>query len=71
MLAELDAELRLLPIGDERMWGRVDVREGRISMDLSSFLPAPLREQMVRVMLGQVLRVPLPDLPEPYRLTAL
>jgi hypothetical protein len=70
LLAELDAELRLLPIDDETICV-TEVRDGRLTLELSSLWPAPLRELMARSMLGEALRVPLPALPEPFELTVL
>jgi hypothetical protein len=71
LLAELDAELELLPIDDEMICGVTEVRGGRIRLELSSLWPAPLRELMARSMLGEALRVPLPALPEPFAVTVL
>lgn len=69
LLADLDAELSLVPIEDDTICGVTEVRGSQIRLSLSSFWPESVRDAMARAMLGVALRVPLPALPEPYRVT--
>lgn len=72
LLVEFRVDVSELPITDPGFTGGTYVRDdGSMLFAMRAGQPAAEREMIARAMLGEVLRVPLPPLPEPYQLTAL
>lgn len=72
LLAEFGVDVSELPIPDPGFTGGTYVREdGSMLFAMRLGQPAAEREMIARAMLGEALRVPMPELPEPYRLTVV
>lgn len=72
LLAEFRVDVSELPISDPGFTGGTYVRDdGSLFFAMREGQPAAEREMIARAMLGEALRVPMPELPEPYRLTVL
>jgi hypothetical protein len=71
LLAEFDVELREYPPTDLPPCGYAVVRGGRIGLRMPAGQSWKVRDMMARSMLGQALRVPMPPLPAPYRLSEM
>lgn len=72
LLAEFHVDVSELPIEDPAFTGGTYIRDdGSILFAMRVGQPAAEREMIARAMLGRVLRVPMPPLPEPYQLTVV
>ena len=72
LLAEFRVDVSELPIEDHGFTGGTYIREdGSMLFAMREGQPAAEREMIARAMLGRALRVPMPELPEPYQLTLL
>lgn len=72
LLAEFRVDVTELPIPDRTFTGGTYVRpDGSLLFALRQGQPAAEREMISRAMLGRALRVPMPELPEPYQLTEM
>lgn len=71
LLAELGVDLQERPAADVPPCGYAVVRGAQISLRLPQGQNRWEREMVARAMIGDALRVPLPPLPEPYRLSEL
>jgi hypothetical protein len=72
LLAEFRVDVSELPIDEPGFTGGTYIRgDGSMLFAMREGQPAAEREMIARAMLGEALRVPMPPLPEPYRLTVL
>ncbi|MFD9072831.1 hypothetical protein [Streptomyces lasiicapitis] len=72
LLAEFRVDVSELPIPDPAFTGGTYIRkDGSMLFALRAGQPDAEREMIARAMLGKALRVPMPELPEPYQLTEL
>ncbi|MCX5598396.1 hypothetical protein OOK29_09625 [Streptomyces phaeochromogenes] len=72
LLAEFRVDVSELPIEDPGFTGGTYVRDdGSLFFAMREGQPAAEREMIARAMLGEALRVPMPELPAPYQLTVL
>lgn len=71
LLAELGVDLQERPAADLPPCGYARVEGRRIALRLPHGQNRWEREMVARAMIGDALRVPMPPLPEPYRLSEL
>lgn len=67
LLAELDVTLDESSITDPSFTGAAVVTRDRVILSMRPGQPDCERDAVARALLGRVLDVPLPPLPEPYR----
>lgn len=71
LLAEFNVLVEPMDLGEAKFTGYMAVlKSGRLLMALPDGRPQAEREMVVRSMLGQAFHVQLPDLPDPYQLSA-
>ncbi|MEU1443074.1 hypothetical protein [Streptomyces mirabilis] len=71
LLDELGAELVESSITEQGFTGYARREDGRLLLAMRRGQPVVERDCIARALLGDMLGVPLPPLPEPYQLTAL
>ncbi|MGW7087568.1 hypothetical protein ACWGH2_29285 [Streptomyces sp. NPDC054871] len=72
LLAEFRVDLSELPVDEPKFTGGTYVRPDGTMLFAMPAGQNPWERQMIaRAMLGQALRVPMPELPAPYQLTEL
>ncbi|WP_353945780.1 hypothetical protein ABII15_32120 [Streptomyces sp. HUAS MG91] len=71
LLADLDVELVETRITDREFFGYVLSEGGRLILALPASRDERERDTITRHLLGKAFRVPMPPLPDPYRLTLL
>jgi hypothetical protein len=71
LLAEFNVEISVLDCDPEFTGGAYVRKDGSLLFVKPAGRPAPEWEMMARSMLGRVLRVPMPKLPDLYQLTEL
>jgi hypothetical protein len=71
LLADLGIELSERPAADLPPCGYAVVRGGSVALRMPEGQNRWEREMVARSMIGSALRVPLPELPEPFRLSEM
>lgn len=71
LLAEFNVDVSVLEAGPGFTGGTYVREDGSLLFVRPAGRPVTEWELMARSMLGQALRVPMPELPEPYQLTEL
>lgn len=72
LLAEFNVDVSELQVDEPKFTGGTYIRpDGSMLFALPHGQNRWEREMIARSMLGQALRVPMPELPEPYQLTEL
>jgi hypothetical protein len=69
LLAELDVTLDESSITDPNFTGAAVVTREHVMLSMRAGQPDWERDAVARALLGRVLDVPLPPLPEPYRMS--
>ncbi|MFF8589997.1 hypothetical protein ACF061_00915 [Streptomyces sp. NPDC015220] len=71
LLAELDVDVSVLEAGPGFTGGTYVRDDGSVLLARPAGRPEAEWEMLARAMLGCLLRVPMPPLPEPYQLTVI
>lgn len=71
LLADLGIELLERPAADVPPCGYAVIRGGSIALRMPVGQNRWEREMIARSMIGNALRVPMPELPEPFRLSEM
>ncbi|MFD6553746.1 hypothetical protein [Streptomyces sp. NPDC058398] len=71
LLADLGAQLVESSITERGFTGYISREGGRLLLAMRPGQPRAEREMLARAMIGRALRVPMPELPEPYQLSDL